>query len=114
MEELAHCLHRFVDVVEEDLEAGAEVVEAGLPVRCRYESVLRAAAVTCEAHFALATILRQCGQLVLPKLQLLIRSDQFNHVFLFDVAQFVLWSDEMVAGVQIAIMFNDQRSSAGF
>src|SRR5215470_20050174 len=42
---LGHEAHRRVDVVEEVLVAGAEVVEAGLAVGRLNEAVLRAAAV---------------------------------------------------------------------
>src|SRR5262252_561441 len=63
---LGHETHRRVDVVEEVLVAGAEVVEARLAVGRLHEAVLRAAAVAGEADVALETVARQRLALVEP------------------------------------------------
>lgn len=73
---LGHVAHRPVDVVEKVLEAGAEIVEAGLPVRRVDEAILWTTAVAREADVALeavqalprrpssATTLRTCPDLL--------------------------------------------------
>ena len=61
-----------VDVVEERLEAGAEVVEAGIAVGRSDEAVLGAAAVAGEADVAVEAELRQGVALVEPELPLLL------------------------------------------
>ena len=70
---MTHSLHGLVDVVEEDFEARAKIVEARFPVGRFDESVLRAAAVACETDLALAAEFRKCVKLVPAKLELLIR-----------------------------------------
>ena len=71
-EQSGHRAHGLVDVVEEVLEAGAEVVESRLAVGRRGEAVFRAAAVACEAHVTLAALARERGTLVLAERALAI------------------------------------------
>src|SRR5690606_38605790 len=62
-----HGPHRTVDVVEERLEAGAQVVEARFTVRSGVEAVLGAAAVAGEADVAVEAVSRQGVVLVLAE-----------------------------------------------
>ena len=50
MQQLSHCPHVRVDVIEELLVSRAEIVQPVLAVRCFYESVLRAFPVAGESH----------------------------------------------------------------
>ena len=68
----SHELHMGVDMFEEQLVAGAEVIEPPLTGWRPCESALRAFPVACEAHFALLAISRQSIALVQPKPALLL------------------------------------------
>ena len=102
-------------MVEEVFEAGAQVIQArftiwGWPhsgVRSD-EAVLGTFAVAGETHVAIQAVLGQAIQLVLAKLQLLGRGDHLDHVLLLDVAQKVVGFDEMVAGVEVAVVLDGQ------
>ncbi len=109
---LGHEPHRPVDVVEERLEAGAQVVEAGIAVRRRDEPVLRAAAVARETHVALEAVLRQRVAFVEPELALLLGRDELEHRVLLDVAQLVARLHEVVARVEITGVLERQREPA--
>ena len=79
-EQVGHRSHRLLDVVEEELEGRAQVVEAGLAVGGGDEAVLRAAAVAGEAHVAFAAVARQRVALVQAELPLLLGGDQLDEV----------------------------------
>jgi len=59
-------------MIEEDFEARAKIVKARLPVGRFNESVLRAAAVACEADLAFAAVFGKCVEFVPAKFELLI------------------------------------------
>ena len=80
-----HDLHRGVDMVEEELVAGTQVVEPGLASRGRDEPVTRALTVAGEQNVTIPTILGQAVQLVLPERPLLLRGNQLHHGRLPDV-----------------------------
>ena len=63
----SHELHVGIDVFEEQLVAGTQIIEPPLTVRRSCESVLRAFAVAGEPHFALPAIARQGVALVLSE-----------------------------------------------
>jgi hypothetical protein len=107
-----HELHREVDPVEEELEASAQVVQTGVTIGRLDEPVLGAFAVAGEAHIAFLAVARQRGELVLTEPDLLGRSDQFDHVFLQDIAQQILRLDEMVARVHVAVVLDRKARPA--
>ena len=80
---------------EERFVACAQVIQARLTIGCLDEAVLGALAVTGEAYFALSTVAQQRVALVHPKLPLLVRRHQLDHVFLLDVAQQVFRLDKV-------------------
>ena len=61
-----------IDVVEERLVAGAQVVQPGLAVGRRDEAVLRALAVAGEANVALAAVAGSVSRLASPNCALLL------------------------------------------
>ena len=66
-EQAGHDPHGLVDVPEEPLVAGAQVVQAGLAVRGGEEPVLGAAAVACEPDVASPAVRGQGAGLGLPE-----------------------------------------------
>ena len=77
------------------------------------EAVLRALTVAGEEKTTLAARLRQFVPLVLSKLPLFVRAYQFGHGRLQDVSQQVIWLNEVIAGIQIAVVFQRQGQAAG-
>ncbi len=81
-DQAGHELHREIDVMKEQLEAGAEVVQAWLAIRrfdthsalrasgCFAKPILGALAVAGKAHVAFAAVTGQRVALVLAELQL--------------------------------------------
>src|SRR4029079_1667016 len=111
-EQPTHDPHRTVDVVEEVLEAGAEVVEAGVAGRGFDEAVLGTAAVTREAHVALEAIGRQAVALVEAELALPLGGDELERGGGAYVAELVAGLDEVVAGVEVACVLAREREPA--
>ena len=69
--------------------------------------------MTDKAYLAFQAAARQGIELVSPKGLLLIGADQLHHVSFADIAQQVLGLDEVVAGVQIAVVFQCESVTAG-
>jgi len=65
--------HRPVDMGEEQLVASAKIVETRLALGCRDETIARTFALAGKQHLAVAAILGQGFELVLPELTLLPR-----------------------------------------
>ena len=53
-DQAGHEFHRKIDVMKEQLEAGAEVIQARLAIRCFDEPIFRTFAVAGKAHIAFA------------------------------------------------------------
>ena len=112
-QQFSHQSHRAVDVVEEQLVSGAQVVQPRLAIWGMDEAVARAFAITGEQHFALAAVLGQAVELVLSEFTLLVRRNQLDQVSLLNIAQQECWLDEVVAGVQVAVVFQGEGVAAG-
>ena len=95
-------------MVEEFAIAFAEVVQAFLPVRCHQKSVLRAFSVAGESDFAGSAVLRQCRGLCLTKLTLRRELHESLQITLVEIPQKVRGSDEMVATVDVTIVFHNK------
>src|SRR5262245_30615758 len=98
---------------EEAQVASAEIVQPRFAVGGRQETVFRAAAVAGKAHLAASALRRQAVELGPAEARLLRRADQVGHVRLTDVAEPVLGLDEVIAGVEIAVVLERQRRAAG-
>ena len=98
---------------EELLEPGAEIVLARLAVLAEYEAVFGAAAIAPVAYLATLALPGQRVALVLAELALLGRGDHGEHVGLVDVAQQVLWFDEVIARVQVTVVLQRRAVAAG-
>ena len=112
-DQASHEFHRKINMVEEQLETGTQVIKPRIAVGGHEEAVLRALAVAGKAHVAFAAEIRQRVALVQAELQLLRRSEHLEHVCVLDVAQQELWLDEMIAGIQVAVVLNGQAGAAG-
>ena len=89
----------MVNMLEEGLVAGAEIVQTRFSIGSVDEPVARTFAVAGELDFALPAVARQCVLLVIPEFPLLVRCDELYQVLLFDIAQKILWLDKMVARI---------------
>lgn len=112
-QQVGHQLHRVVDVVEEQLVSGAQVVQSWLAIGRVDEAVAWAFAITGEQHFTITAVLGQAVELVLAEFTLLVRANQLDQVSLFNIAQQERRFDEVVAGVQVAVVFQGQGVAAG-
>ena len=97
-------LVRFVDAVEKTFVSCAQVIEAGLSSGGLDKSILGTFPVTGETHVTVQAVLGQRIAFIQPKLDLLVRSDQFEHVLLLDITEQIIGFHEMVAGVQVTIV----------
>jgi len=113
-EQVSHEPHGEIDVVEEILVPGTEVVEPRLAIGGGEEAILGASSMTGEAHITVLAVERQRVALIGPELALLRRGHQLQHMFLTDVAQQIVGLDKMITGVEIAIVLHGQRVAAGF
>ena len=112
-EQFGHRPHRFLYVMEEELEGRAEVVQARLAVGGAGEAVLRAASVAGEANVAFAAVARERVALVQAELPLLLGGDQIDEVPVGDVAQQVAGLDEVIARVDVTGVLEREREPAG-
>src|SRR5919202_2670508 len=107
-----HQPHRPVDMGEEGLEPGAQIVQAGLAVGCVEYAVLGAAAVADEANFTLTAVARQRLALGEAELPLPVGADHLDQRNILEIAELVVRLDEMIAGVDIAIVLHRERRAA--
>ena len=91
----------------------AEVVEARRAVGYRVETVFGAASVAGKEPGALATLLGQCVALDIAEGALTLAVHHCRDAVVVDVAQTVFGKDEVVAGIDIAIVLDDGSVTAG-
>ena len=101
-------------MVEEFFVAGAEVVEAGFAVRRQVEAVFGAFAVAVFFDFAGSAVFGEGGLFVEAELGLLGGGDHVAEGLVHDVAEFEFGVDEVVAGVEVAVVFEGEAFAAGF
>ena len=92
----------------------AEVVESRLAVVGGAEAVLGTAAVAGEEPLAGAALCGQAFQFGAPEVMLALAIHHCSDALAMDVAQEVLWEDEVVAGIDVAVVLDDGCMSAGF
>ena len=108
-----HPAHRCVDMVKEQLVAGAQVIYPFLLARGLDKAVARAFALAGEAHITLPAGTGQALAFLQPELALAGRTDQFAYGRLQDIPQAMRRLDEVITGVQVAVMFQHQAQAAG-
>lgn len=114
LQQLGHDLHRAVDVAEKQLVAFAEVVQTGFAVGTLGEAVFGASAVADETHIAFAAIAGQGIAFCLAKSPLLLAGHELAERRFVDIAQPVFGFDIVVAGIEVAAVFQSQSQSAGW
>ena len=112
--QVGHDLHCGVDVPEEFLVGGAEVVESPLAVGCPGEAVLWALPIAGESHFAVAAVLWQPVALGVAEVSGHGAVGQFTEGGVHQVAQLVVGIDVVVAGVNVSVMLHGEGASTGF
>lgn len=98
-------------MIEEVSIPRTEIVEAVFPIGSGDESVLGAFSVTGMPHLAIEAELRQSRFFGLPKFNLFLRVGQLNNWQFQNVAELVVGLDKVIATVQVAIVFDRQRSA---
>jgi len=101
-----------VDAVEEALVTGAQVVQPGFAIRGLDEAVFGTFAMASKTHIAVQAVLRQVFAFIQPEPGLVLGADHLQHVLLPDVAQQVIRLDEVVTGIQVAIVLECQAVTA--
>src|ERR1700679_2796426 len=95
-------------MVIEKLVARTEITQPRLTIRRGDEAVARTIAITGKQHVALAAVPRQRVELGTAEPLLFFRGDQLGHRRVPDIAQEMVRFNEMVTGIEIAIMFQCQ------
>lgn len=98
--------------MKETVVAGAEVVETGLTIGGAQETIFGTLAMTGEEDVALATLTRHVVALDARELLLARGVHEFVDGVVADVAKTILGEDEMVAGIDIAIVLDDTGMTA--
>lgn len=107
-----HETHVGINMTEEKLVARAEIVKTDFTFGGLHESVPGTLTVTGKQNIARATTFRQAAALMSAELLLGGRANQGRHRLLENVAQPVFRPHEVVARVEIAVVFDGQRRSA--
>jgi len=100
-------------VREEPFQAGAEIIESFFAFWSPEETILRTRTITHGEHVALATVTGQRVPLLLPEFTQWRAFQHLDQRSLADVADVVLPVDEMIAGEEVPIMFDDGKIAAG-
>lgn len=104
----SQCAHGAINEMEKGLIARVKAVQAGtIPV-------LGASAVAKEADVTRLACLGQCGKFGCTKFGLRLGFDQVGEGCLVDLAQEVSPVHIVIAGIQVAVVFQSQRPAAGF
>ena len=106
-DESSHELHGKINMVEKIFEAGAKIIEAGIPIWRQDEAIFGAFAVAGKTHVTIQAILRQCVQFVLTKFQSAwarrpTRSCDLSWI----LPSRVVGLNEMVAGIKVAVVLD--------
>src|SRR5664279_3776103 len=101
----SHKAHVRIDVMEEVLVAGAQIVEPILARCCLSEAVLGALSVASEAHIAFSAIFGKSSFLRIAKSRLLRRAYEPRQRRLHDISKLVVWIYEVITGIQVAVVF---------
>ena len=99
-------------MVKELTIAGTEVVQSWVAVTVLRESISGTFAVADMEILAFATLLRQCRFFVFAECRLLIAVEHLCERLLMDVAQPILRKNEVVAAIQVAIIFHHAGMTA--
>jgi len=112
-EEVGHGAEVGFGVGEEFLVGGAEVVEAGVAVGGEVEAVFWAFAVAVAEELAALALGGEGGVFVGAELGLFGGVDHFGEGGGEEVAAFVGGVDEVVAGVEVSVVFEGEACAAG-
>lgn len=112
-QQLRHDPHGLVRMFEKGLVSFTEVIQPGLTIRSFKETVLGAFAITDREEPALAAGASQGVPLVSAERALLIRCHEIDHWRCEDIAEIMVRFDKVVAGIEIAIMFQRHAEAAG-
>src|SRR5271165_3708169 len=112
-QELSHHAPQRTGAGEEKLQSRAQIILPRLAVLRQREAVLWTAAVAQGAHRALAALFRQRVALGVAELAHLRRSDELDERRRRDIAQLLARLDEMIAGVDVAVVLQRRPIAAG-
>ena len=107
-------LHGFVDMIEKLLVTSAKVVQTVFTCRRFDKPIFRTPSVADKLHFAAAAVFGECIAFIGTEFALERRIHHLLNGVFCDVAYMIVRRNEMVAGVEIAVMLNCQGITAGF
>src|SRR5262249_10688862 len=111
---LRHECHVWIDVFEENLIALAKIIQAFLSIWRTEETMFGAFTIASETIIAFAAVSRQCIALVIAEMPRRRSVDQSAQRIFDYVAELVFRVDEVIAGIEIAVVLNRQRRTASF
>lgn len=111
-EQISHQAHGTVDMGEEGFVRGAEIVQSRLTIGRGDEAVAWALAMAGEAHRTFTTIAGKSVALGEAERPLLVGGNHLDHMRLADIAQAIGWLDEVVAGIEVAVVLQCERLAA--
>ena len=94
--------------------AGAKIVETGISIAIVCETVFGTFAMTGKQHVALLTLLRQGAVFEQTETLLLLAVEHLDEGVLIDIAEPILGKDEVVAGIDIAVLLHHASVSTVF
>ena len=111
-QQTGHRPHVRIHVPEVGLQPGAEIVQSRLAIRRDKETMFGTLSVAFKQVSAFAAIPRKRGALVLSKPALLLRIHQLSERCFQDISEQVPRLDEVIAGVQVAIVLQRDTFAA--
>ena len=112
-QKVGHQPHWAVNVIKKSSVPGTEIIQTGLTGRGLNKTILGAPPVAHKTDLTLPAVTRQGIAFVLAKFALLVRSDQFNHGCIFDIAQKIIGLHKVITGIQVASVLHGQGVAAG-
>ena len=110
---LGHSREGWAGMHEKQLQSRAKVVLARLAVTRECEAILRTTTVAQVPDLASLTLVGEGIALIVSELALTGRCYELQHVCLMDVSEFEAGLDEMVAGIEIAVVLQSRSVAAG-
>ena len=109
-----HEVHVRGGVAIEAAVAGAKIVETGISIAIVCETVFGTFAVTGKQHVALLALLRQGAVFEQTETLLLLAVEHLDESVLIDIAEPILGKDEVVAGIDVAVLLHHASVSTVF
>jgi len=103
---IAHEVHIGRHVIEEPVVAFAQVIEARIAISIANEAILGTLSMTSKLIAAFPALARQGTMLDVAELLLFRPIEHFGERLLANVAKFILGEHEMIARIDVSVVFH--------